>query len=226
MQRKGKQLVSRAIRAVMDKMIALERGISFQENVRILSASIRIAIGKIMARQMVSKFCSYAVPLLLKHSIRDYSNAFRFETRSRQEHSFFQDRIGARHLSFRQARCACGRTTYSRNSLCDFEYRGAGSPWAAEVCICGYHRVAHDDAIKGESASLVLRSCPGFRACGGLGYDLYWCGCAIGQCGVYRTDQGYVTAVSVPTSLIANYRSALIRMWFRIRNGVVDPYES
>lgn len=79
-------------------------------------------------------------------------------------------------LAGRKARCDCGRTTPSSTSLSRFEYRGLGSGSADDVCICGYHQLAHRADI--QNAVAALRDCPGFRPRGDLGDDGYWCGCS------------------------------------------------
>lgn len=80
-------------------------------------------------------------------------------------------------LAGRRARCRCGRTTLSSAVLEHFEYQGPGSRAATEVCICGYHKLAHHEDIQNGAVSPTLRNCPGFQPRGDPGYDLYWCGC-------------------------------------------------
>src|SRR5579871_1240422 len=80
-------------------------------------------------------------------------------------------------LSARKARCRCGRITSSSTDLPGFEYRGPGSRLATEVCVCGYHRLAHHDDIRQAAVSPTLRNCPGFRPHGEMDYDAYSCGC-------------------------------------------------
>ena len=230
MQSTETQLLYGAIRAVIDKIMALGRGRnSFHVKVMLLTVTVRIARGKILAREMVSKARSYAVRLLLNHRIQDYRNRYRSHIRrARQEYTLFRGRTKTEESPLRprrMARCACGRTTHSRNSLCEFEYRGPGSPWAEQVCVCGYHRLAHHDAIKGKSASPALRGCPGFKPCGDAGHDVYWCGCETGRSGVYRAGQHDLTSLDVSLSPIANYRMALTRLWFKMSRSVVDPFE-
>ena len=80
-------------------------------------------------------------------------------------------------LSGRMARCRCGRTEPSSFDLRRFEYQGPGSRAAEEVCVCGYHRLAHHDDIKHGAVSPTLRDCGGFQVRGDLGIDSFWCGC-------------------------------------------------
>lgn len=91
-------------------------------------------------------------------------------------------------LRGRMARCVCGRTAPSDTGLSDFEYRGPGSRWAVDVCICGYHRLAHHDDIRGGAVSPTLRNCPGFHARGEAPHDAYWCGCDLGDRPVLQSD--------------------------------------
>jgi len=65
--------------------------------------------------------------------------------------------------------------------LRNFEYRGPGSRWALDICVCGYHRVAHHDEIRTGAVSPTLRNCPGFHPRGESAYDGYWCGCEQGD---------------------------------------------
>ena len=80
-------------------------------------------------------------------------------------------------LSGRKAQCVCGRTTPSSIGLASFEYRGPASRWATDVCVCGYHRLAHHEDVRKAAVSPTLRNCPGFRARGQAPFDAYWCGC-------------------------------------------------
>ena len=80
-------------------------------------------------------------------------------------------------LTGRKARCGCGRTTPSSTDLLHFEYRGPGSRSAEDVCVCGYHQLAHHEDIRNGAVSPTLRHCPGFRPRGDLGFDSYWCEC-------------------------------------------------
>ena len=81
------------------------------------------------------------------------------------------------NLSGRSARCVCGRMAPSNTGLPGFEYRGPGSRMATDVCVCGYHRLAHHDEIRQAAVSPTLRNCPGFRPQGALEYDGFACGC-------------------------------------------------
>jgi hypothetical protein len=80
-------------------------------------------------------------------------------------------------LTDRTARCHCGRTKPSSTVLERFEYQGPGSRSASDVCVCGYHKLAHHNDIQSGAVSPTLRNCPGFRPRGDLGYDVFWCGC-------------------------------------------------
>lgn len=80
-------------------------------------------------------------------------------------------------LAGRVAHCRCGRTAPSSLDLRGFEYQGPGSRSALEVCVCGYHVLAHHEEIRSGAVSPSLKTCPGFRPRGDPGYDLYWCGC-------------------------------------------------
>ena len=80
-------------------------------------------------------------------------------------------------LRGRTARCACGRTAPSCPDLPNFEYRGPGSWSATEVCVCGYHWLAHQKDIRRGAGPAALRKCPFFRPRGDEGFDQYWCGC-------------------------------------------------
>jgi hypothetical protein len=91
-------------------------------------------------------------------------------------------------LSGRMARCACDRTVPSRPDLPNFEYRGPGSWSATEVCVCGYHWMAHQKDIRRGAGPSALRNCPFFRPRGDLGFDGYWCGC---EAGLSRGPDGH-----------------------------------
>lgn len=80
-------------------------------------------------------------------------------------------------LKGRKARCVCGRTAGSSEELRNFEYRGPGSRSANEVCVCGYHELAHHEDIRLGAVSPTLRNCPAFTPRGPNEYDAYWCGC-------------------------------------------------
>ena len=73
----------------------------------VLPAAIRIARGKIVAREMVSKVRSYAVRLLLNHRIQDYRNHYRSHIRrARQEYTFFRGRTKTEKPHLRSGRMA------------------------------------------------------------------------------------------------------------------------
>ena len=80
-------------------------------------------------------------------------------------------------LTGRKARCVCGRVRPSSTTLQRFVYQGPGSRSATEVCVCGYHSLAHHDDIRRGAVSPTLRNCTMFRPRGDVGYDFYWCGC-------------------------------------------------
>src|SRR5438067_8715960 len=80
-------------------------------------------------------------------------------------------------LSRRKARCVCGRTKPSSADLPNFEFRGPGSRMATQVCVCGYHQLAHHADIRETAVSPTLKNCPGFRPHGEMEYDAFWCGC-------------------------------------------------
>jgi len=80
-------------------------------------------------------------------------------------------------LTGRKALCVCGRVRPSSTTLRRFVYQGAGSRSATEVCVCGYHSLAHHDDIRRGAVSPTLRNCTMFSPRGDLGYDSYWCGC-------------------------------------------------
>jgi len=92
-------------------------------------------------------------------------------------------------LAGRKARCVCGRLTPSSNGLPDFEYRGPGSRWAVDVCLCGYHRLAHHDDIRSCAVSPTLRNCPGFHPRGEASHDAFWCGCEQGDHAVLQSSR-------------------------------------
>ena len=86
-------------------------------------------------------------------------------------------RSPAPDLTGRKARCQCGRLTPSSTHLAKFEYRGPGSRSATEVCVCGFHWMAHQEDIRNGAEAPGLRDCPLFRPRGDIGVDVYWCGC-------------------------------------------------
>ena len=64
--------------------------------------------------------------------------------------------------------------------LAFFEFCGPGSRRAAEYCICGYHRSAHDkNGGKCPRNSLTGKRTTdgGFQAQGPLEFDRFYCGC-------------------------------------------------
>lgn len=72
-------------------------------------------------------------------------------------------------LTYRTARCGCGRTERSTLDLAFFMYRGEGSPHALENCgVCHYNKVAH-----GKDRD----ECAGFEAAGPHEFDEFYCGC-------------------------------------------------
>ena len=104
-------------------------------------------------------------------------------------------------LTGRQAYCCCGHERPSSAHLPRFEYCGPGSRSAEEVCVCGYHRLAHHAEIREGAVSPTLRNCPGFRARGDLGFDSYWCGC--------RADESELDFPTVQTEEADLFQCAL-----------------
>lgn len=84
-------------------------------------------------------------------------------------------------LSGRRARCTCSTPPVpSSYDLAFFEYRGPGSRTATEICVCGYHRVAHEQEPSPNGAIRnVVRDgyCPSFRPRGSHQFDSYYDGC-------------------------------------------------
>ncbi len=83
----------------------------------------------------------------------------------------------------RQARCCTDdgiKPSLTARTLPGFEYRGAGSFPAEDICRCGMARVAHihaDDIIGGSRINKEPVSCPrGFTPRGPWTYDSYYCG--------------------------------------------------
>ena len=82
-------------------------------------------------------------------------------------------------LTNRVAKCGCGRTEPSSESLAFFEYRGEGSRVAAERCgICAYAPIAHERA-KNDPTARHLNYARGheFEPIGALEHDIFYCGC-------------------------------------------------
>jgi hypothetical protein len=80
-------------------------------------------------------------------------------------------------LTGRKARCGCGAERDSDRSLAFFQYCGAGSREAEELCSCGYTQKAHDLKCEKDPAHLAS-VCNLFVAKGDRGYDRFYCGCA------------------------------------------------
>lgn len=84
-------------------------------------------------------------------------------------------------LAGRVARCSCGKAELSSPKLPFFEFCGAGSREAAEVCMCGYNQLAHDPEFTKrncEKRTVVEQGkCLGFLARGPRKYDRFYCGC-------------------------------------------------
>ena len=89
-------------------------------------------------------------------------------------------------LTYRVARCTCGRTTPSTldGSLAFFEFCGEGSPRATDICgECHYASCAHDPAYMAKNVPSNRKTvieqgkCSGFRPQGMLAFDSYYCGC-------------------------------------------------
>lgn len=78
-------------------------------------------------------------------------------------------------LEGRTATCGDHGATPSRWDLAFFEYMGAGSRYATDVCACGYARSAHEKKLRGERVSALV--CDAFTARGERATDLYYCGC-------------------------------------------------
>ena len=70
-------------------------------------------------------------------------------------------------------RCECSAP--SSPELPFFEYRGPGSRSAGEICVCGYHQVAHDKKARGEKVTPYV--CADFRPRGPAEFDAFYCGC-------------------------------------------------
>ena len=83
----------------------------------------------------------------------------------------------------REARCAyCQLVKPSNADLAFFEYRGPGSTYAAEHCVCGFGPKAHElreypDRSRPTSNSREYASCDTFKARGPALYDSFYCGC-------------------------------------------------
>lgn len=73
------------------------------------------------------------------------------------------------NLEGRQSRCTpkC-KLVPSRVDLPFFEFRGEGSREAVDICVCGYHKVAHENG---------LVRCRKFTPKGAQQYDKHYCGC-------------------------------------------------
>lgn len=84
--------------------------------------------------------------------------------------------VSAEQLEGRTARCTCGHSRPSTDSLslAFFEYRGPGSESATDVCKnCAYHRVAHTPEKRTNNRLI----CGNFQADPqGREYDLFYCG--------------------------------------------------
>ena len=76
----------------------------------------------------------------------------------------------------RFAKCEmCDKERASNYDLSFFEYRGAGSKRALEICkTCGYYDIAHIPSIRKKGA---CRICLGFEPHGAYEFDSYYCGC-------------------------------------------------
>jgi len=73
------------------------------------------------------------------------------------------------NLAGRMARCGCGKTVASSPDIAFFEFTGDGSAEAADICKCGYHKIAHRPDFK--------QACREFTAKGPQAIDRYYCGC-------------------------------------------------
>ena len=84
-------------------------------------------------------------------------------------------------LTGRVARCTygCGHEEPSAFRLAFFEYRGPGSREGREICVCGYHLVAHERDERRVMPQSVVEAgkCKGFVARGPAAKDSYYCGC-------------------------------------------------
>jgi hypothetical protein len=63
----------------------------------------------------------------------------------------------------------------SSKSLAFYEFRGEGSKDAINLCICGYHRVAHVPDLT-HSCTKNCGHCNNFQPHGPYEYDRYYCG--------------------------------------------------
>lgn len=87
-------------------------------------------------------------------------------------------------LTGRVAKCACGKTAPSSDSLDFFGYRGEGSDDAARTCgRCGYYDTAHmthyapGATVPSPRFNVVERGlCVGFIARGAAPFDTFYCG--------------------------------------------------
>jgi hypothetical protein len=83
----------------------------------------------------------------------------------------------------RTAKCGCGKSvpSTSHESLFGFEYRGPASSEATDICVCGYHKVAHDpEGVKNNVYKRTVvqdGKCSGFRPRGPREHDTFYCGC-------------------------------------------------
>lgn len=81
------------------------------------------------------------------------------------------------NLTGRVACCHCGKTKPSDPDLFAFHFMGEGSDDAANICKCGYHKVAHqcdDDRVSPEPIGCLFGK---FTARGPLDHDAFYCGC-------------------------------------------------
>lgn len=80
-------------------------------------------------------------------------------------------------LAARVATCSlgCPSRRPSSTSLAFFEWRGPGSPYATEVCTCGFYKSVHDP----EQRPAMGARFPDheFVARGPHEFDSYYCGC-------------------------------------------------
>jgi hypothetical protein len=87
--------------------------------------------------------------------------------------------VPAPDLTGRIAKCYGHNPVRSSTDLAFFVYKGPGSPYAKDVCQCGYHLDAHQhNPQRVEPRSVVERGlCSGFQPGGGLQFDEYYDGC-------------------------------------------------
>jgi hypothetical protein len=88
--------------------------------------------------------------------------------------------VVAPDLSSRKAQCgSCNSVVDSSINLTFFEYRGPGSQYSMEYCICGMHKAAHEynENRVVKQSCIQQGKCGGFVPRGPREFDSYYSGC-------------------------------------------------